>query len=227
MSSGGFLYFGYKMESPNLEPPGAPMLNRKADPVMALPPHYREVHYMSINERGVLLWLNLLSLVPLAIGALLVFGALLIYHEELGSPLIVNSLPDSLPAPLGIAFVLMVLPMHEWLHGLMIARYGHRPRYGVKLFVLFATSDGALFRRGEFIRIALAPLTVITVFGSVIMLFLPFGLAYWVALAVILNAGGAIGDLWMTAIALRHDPSVLIRDEEDSMRIFARANGLT
>jgi hypothetical protein len=200
------------------------MLNRKADPVMALPPHYQEVHYMSINERGVLLWLNLLSLVPLALSALLIFGALLVYQEELGSPLVINALPDALPTPLGIVLVLAVLPIHEWLHGVMIARCGHRPRYGVKLFVLFATSDGALFRRDEFIRIALAPLVVITAFGGMVMLFLPFGLAYWVALAIILNAGGAIGDLWMTAIALRYDSSALIRDEEDSMRIFARAS---
>ena len=121
----------------------------------------------------------------------------------------------------GLASALIVLPLHEWIHGLLIARYGHKPRYGVKLMVLFATSDGALFRRREFIRIALAPLTVITAVGCLIMLFLPFGLAYWVALAVVLNAGGAIGDLWMTAIALRYDLSALIRDEEDSMRIFA------
>jgi hypothetical protein len=44
-------------------------------------------------------------------------------------------------------------------------------------------------------------------------------------MAVVLNAGGAIGDMWMTAIALRYDPSILIRDEEDSMRIFAQASG--
>jgi hypothetical protein len=196
-------------------------MKRKAKPVITLPPNYQEVHYMSINERGVLVWLNFLSLVPLAISALLVFGALLVYNEELGAPLAVGSLPNSLPAPLGVALVLIVLPLHEWIHGLVIARCGHRPRYGVKLFVLFATSDGALFRRDEFIRVALAPLVVITALGSLIMLFLPFGLAYWVALAVILNAGGAIGDLWMTAIALRYDSSALIRDEEDSMRIFA------
>jgi hypothetical protein len=89
--------------------------------------------------------------------------------------------------------------------------------------VLFATSDGALFRRDEFIQVALAPLVVITTVGGLLMLFLPFGLAYWVGLAVVLNAGGAIGDLWMTTIALRYDPSILIRDEEDSMRIFAQA----
>ncbi len=90
--------------------------------------------------------------------------------------------------------------------------------------MLFATSDGALFRRDEFIRVALAPLVVISTMGgddhavSAVRAW-PIGLA----LAVVLNAGGAIGDLWMTTIVLRYGPSALIRDEEDSMRIFAQA----
>jgi hypothetical protein len=197
------------------------MRNRSANPVRALPPDYREVRYMSINERGVLLWLNIMSLVPLVIGGLLVFGLLLVYHEALNAPLAIAALPGSMPSQLGLLLVVLILPLHELVHGVVIARYGHKPRYGVKLFVLFATSDGALFRRNEFVRIALAPLVVISAVGSAIMLFLPFGLGYWIALAITLNAAGAIGDLWMTAVALRYDPSALVRDEADSMRIFA------
>ena len=198
-------------------------IGHRAEPVITLPPHYQEVQYLNINEHGVLLWLNLMSLVPLTISALIVFGSLLVYSQELGSPLVIDALPGSVPTLVGLAAVLIVLPLHEWIHGMVIARCGHKPRYGVKLFVLFATSDGALFRRDEFIRVALAPLVVITAMGGLLMLFLPFGMAYWVGLAVVLNAGGAIGDLWMTAVALRYDPSALIRDEEDSMRIFAQA----
>ena len=198
------------------------MSRRAADPVTALPADYREVHYMSINERGMLLWLNVLSVVPLVISALVVFGALLVYHDELGAPLAIHALPDKVPPLLGFALILVVLPLHEWIHGLVIGRLGHRPRYGIKWFVLFATSDGALFRRDEFIQIALAPLVVITAVGGVLMFFLPLGMAQWVALGVTVNAAGAIGDLWMTAVALRYDPSALVRDEEDSMRIFAQ-----
>jgi len=198
------------------------MLKRAAHPVTMLPPNYREVHYMSVNEHGVLLWLNVLSLIPLVISGLLVFGALLVYHEEMGAPLVISVLPDDIPSLAGVALMLAVLPLHEWIHGLVIQRCGHKPRYGVKLFVLFATSDGALFRRDEFIRVAMAPLAVISTAGALIMLFLPLGIARWIALAVIVNAAGAIGDLWMTMVALRYDRSSLIRDEEDSMRIFAR-----
>jgi hypothetical protein len=198
------------------------MLTRAADPVRRLPDHYREVHYLSINERGMLFWLNILSLIPLAISGLIVFGALMVYHGEFNAPLVIGALPDNLPSVWGIGLMIAVLPLHEWIHGQAIRYYGHKPRYGFKWVVLFATSDGALFRRHEFVKIALAPLAFISAAGAVIMLFLPSGIANWLGLTVVINAAGAIGDLWMTLVALRYDPSVLIRDEEDSIRIFAR-----
>jgi hypothetical protein len=198
---------------------------RAASPVLVLPINYREVSYMSINERGMLIWLNVMSLVPLVIVGLLIFGALLVYHGELGAPLVIHALPDEIPPAAGFALIVLVLPLHEWIHGLTIRHYGHRPRYGIKRFVLFATSDGALFRRDEFVRIALAPLSVITAVGVGVMLFVPPDIGGWVGWAVVVNAAGAIGDLWMTSVTLRYDSSVLIRDEEDSMRIFARMDG--
>ena len=59
------------------------------------------------------------------------------------------------------------------------------------------------------------------------MALLPLGLAEWIALAVTINAAGAVGDIWMTAVALRYDATALVRDEEDSMRIFARQRDIT
>lgn len=199
------------------------MSHHTVRPITILPDNYREAHYISINQRGMLLWLNVMSLIPLVVGGLLIFGVWLVYHEELGGPLAINALPENVPSWLGLVLVLLVLPLHELMHGLAIQHYGHRPRYGFKLMVLFATSDGAYFRRGEFIRVALAPLVLISAAGLVVMVFLPKDLGYWVALAATLNAAGAIGDLWMTAVALRFDRSALIRDEEDSMRIFTQA----
>lgn len=197
------------------------MARRRVEPITVLPPDYREVCYLSVNQRGMLLWLNLLSLVPLLISGVLVTGVLLVYHEELGAPLVIRALPERVPTAIGMALVLGVLPLHEWVHGLAIARCGHRPRYGIRWAVLFATSDGALFRRNEFVRIALAPLLWISLLGLALILLLPAGLASWIALGVAINAAGAIGDLWMTAAVLRYPASTLIRDEADSMRIFA------
>jgi len=191
------------------------------NPIKALPPSYRQVHLLSVGRRSVLIWLNIMSLLPLAISGLLIFGLLMIYHAELNAPLVIHAIPGNIPSGIGLAIVLLVLPLHEWIHGLSIAHYGHKPRYGAKWMVLFATSDNALFRRNEFIHIALAPLVVITTSGLILIAFVPLGLAEWIALAISINAAGAIGDIWMAAIALRYDRSALIRDEEDSMRIFA------
>lgn len=198
------------------------MRKQAAHPITVLPAQYREVHVFSVNERGMLLKLNVLSLIPLVISSLIVFGALLVYHEEIGAPLVIHALPDHVPALPGILLILLVLPLHELCHGVLIRHYGHQPRYGAKWLVMFATSDGAYFRRVEFVRVALAPLVIITAAGGLLLLFLPQGFASWVAWAVTLNAAGSIGDLWMVAVAQRFDSSILIRDEADRMRVFGR-----
>lgn len=197
------------------------------NPITALPTSYRQVRLLSVGRRSVLIWLNIMSLLPLVISGLLIFGLLMIYHAELNAPLVIHAIPGNIPSGVGLAIVLLVLPLHEWIHGLSIAHYGHKPRYGAKWMVLFATSNNALFRRNEFIHIALAPLVVITTGGLILIVFLPLGLAEWIALAISINAAGAIGDIWMAAIALRYDRSALIRDEEDSMRIFAPQTSVT
>lgn len=200
------------------------MRARRSVPITQLPAGYREVRHFSVSKGSVLITLNILSLLPLIISGLLAFGLLMIYHAELDAPLVIHALPDDIPRGMGIALIILVLPLHEWIHGLWIGRYGHKARYGAKWFVLFATSDNALFRRNEFIQIALAPLVLISAGGIVLMAFVPLGLAEWIALAVTINAAGAIGDIWMTAVVLRYDAVALIRDEEASMRIFVPHN---
>ena len=74
--------------------------------------------------------------------------------------------------------------------------------------------------------VALAPLAVISLVGLALMPFLPGELALWIGVAVVVNAAGAIGDLWMTSVALHFDPSALIQDLEDGMRIFVQAGGV-
>ncbi len=199
------------------------MWTHTTDPIISLPTNYQQAHYLRLTERWRMVWLNLFSLVPLFVSAPLVFGILLVYHEELGGGLVINALPERVPSSLGLLLALLALPLHEYAHGLAIQWFGHKPRYGVKWMVLFATSDGGLFRRNEFILIALAPLALISAAGLFLMPFLPMGIGQWVALAVVMNAAGAIGDLWMIVVALRFDSSALIKDEEDGMRIFARA----
>lgn len=189
-------------------------------PIHELPPNYRESLHYVLTEPTRIVRLNVAALLPLLLGILAMAGWWALIAPV--RPMTGNA-SFSLPWWLGvIAIFLIVLPVHELFHGLAIQALGHRARYGIKLDkgVLYATADRALFRRNEYIVVALAPIVGITLLGMALMLALPEGLVYYIALGVAFNAGGAVGDLWATLVVLRYPTSALIRDEEDGFRIF-------
>jgi len=184
-----------------------------------VPDDYTEIKHLVLTQDRLLLWLNILALVPLLI--MLVLMALWWVVVSWGRP------PEAgidVPWWLAlIAILLVVLPLHEFLHGLMIMAFGQRVRYGMKLSkgVLYATSENALFRRNEYLAIALAPLVGITLAVMILMVVAPQGFAYYLGIAAVLNAGGAIGDLWSVGVLLRYSDGVLVRDEADGFRVYA------
>ncbi len=190
------------------------------NPVRALPADYAEVRHVSLTEGRRLLWLNLLSLLPL-VAALLVMAV----WTVLVAPIRANVPPTDFELPwwLGVLLVLViVLPLHELIHGIAITLTGHPATYGIKLEkgVLYATSDGALFRRDEYLFVALAPLIGITLLCFGLSLASPEWLYGLLVMAVVLNAGGAVGDLWSVAVLLRYPRRALVRDEQDGFRVF-------
>jgi hypothetical protein len=196
-------------------------------PITDLPEDYREVYYLTIEDQNTLLQLNILSvalLVPFIALMYIWQQAVLVLRGPLGGL-------ENLPGVLLWIFVLGVLPLHEWIHGLAIQRVGYTPRYGAKYvelgpiklpYVLYATTDDGLFLRDQFITVALAPVVVITLLGMVLMLVVPDVLSTYIAAAVVINGSGAVGDLWMTVVARRYPPDALVRDEADSIRIYTR-----
>ncbi len=190
-----------------------------ASPITALPPDYAEAYHLRITQPH--LWLPLLVMTVLAVTLAIVvaFVPLILYHSG-GAPLVFVHPPPSLVSPLGMGLLLAVLPLHEWVHGQTIRRYGHRPRYGIKWYALFTTADNAYFRRDEYVRVLLAPLWVISLAGMALLWWMPLETAQWIALAIVVNASGAGGDLWMAWVATRFGPEALIRDEQDGMRVF-------
>lgn len=192
-------------------------------PIRALPPGYHEALRLTATEGRMLLWLNLASLLPLAT-ALVIMGWWWALVRQMRGPY-PNAFWDSLSWVVAVIGVILIMIVgHEWIHGLAIQAVGHRPRYGVKLSqgVVFATTDSGLFRRGEFIFVALAPLVVITLVGMALMAVVPDALGYYVGLVVVLNAGGAVADIWMAWVVGRCPSDTIVRDEADSVRIYKR-----
>ena len=188
-----------------------------------LPPGYEEALHFRVTKGSTMLWLNLMAVVMLLVFLVIFLGWLAVYHA-LGGVLVFDALPDEIGTLPGLALVLLILPLHELTHGMFIARYGHKPTYGIKLMkgVLYATADGALFRRNEYAAVAMAPFVVISLVLLALSLIVPAGIAVWLMFAATINATGAVGDFWMTYKTLQYPPDSLVLDVEDGMRIFAR-----
>lgn len=124
---------------------------------------------------------------------------------------------------LAVAGILLTFVLHEWTHGLVMQMFGAKPKYGIiwKGLMLYATSPGYAYRRNNYVVIALVPFVFISVL-VVLGIWILQGTA-WVALLAIcgvVNASGAVGDMWITMIVLRHAATAYVMDERDGIRVF-------
>jgi hypothetical protein len=124
---------------------------------------------------------------------------------------------------LAIAGILLTFVLHELTHGLVMQMFGAMPKYGIiwKGLMLYATSPGYAYRRNNYIVITLAPFIFISTLVVLGMWMLQG--TVWVALlgiCGIVNASGAVGDMWIALIVLRYTATAYVMDERDGIRVF-------
>lgn len=104
--------------------------------------------------------------------------------------------------------------VHELIHGVVFRWYGHDVTYGAvpSMGAFYAAAFGEFQQRNELLRVALAPLVVITTV-CVPLLVVPVPIVAITAVFVlILNTAGAIGDLYATWRFWRMPPKTLMYD---------------
>jgi hypothetical protein len=196
-----------------------PDKNMNAPSRGSLPDGYHEVLYWTIQENPRRMILLQIVAVPLFILSIIVFSSLAAGLGKLPSPLTFGL------GEIGIVILAIVLTivLHELAHGIVMQIFGAQPRYGAlwKQAMFYATAPGYAFRRNDYIQIALAPFVILNVL-AMLGIWLLSG-TFWVALLAIggiMNATGAVGDLWITAIVLRYPVTAYIIDEKDGIRVF-------
>ena len=121
---------------------------------------------------------------------------------------------------------LVVLVLHEGIHGLVFALMGGRPTFGARLpLALYCGAPNQLFTRNAYLAVGLAPLVVISLGGIALMALAPT-IAPFLQLGLIGNFSGAAGDLWAARILLRQPPRVLIQDTETGFEVYAVQRGV-
>jgi hypothetical protein len=169
-----------------------------------------------------------LSLVMLGIG-LIIFVALNLvayawhYHVAFAS----LSFPGVLLwIILNIIAYIVILPIHEAMHGLAFLLWGGKPYFGTKLpFALYCGAKGQLFRRNQYLVVGLAPLVVLTLAAIVLTLVVP-GLASYLLFGTVGNFSGAAGDVWVARRLWRQPSHILVEDTQTGYTAW-EIDGLT
>ncbi len=160
-----------------------------------------------------LAWVSLLMLIG---GGIFFVGFnIVVYiaqtHLTAGS---ISGWPLLLWIGINIVGSIIILPIHEVLHGLAITFWGGTPHYGAKLpFALYCGAKNQLFHRNAYLVVALTPVVVITLAAILFTLLSPI-LASYTLLASISNFSGAAGDVWMAVRLWKQPKDVLVEDTE-------------
>jgi hypothetical protein len=188
-------------------------------PSASLPDQYQQVLYWRLTGSPARLILMQALAIPLFIVSGLFFFQTALYLGKLPSSFSI----DLNQVGFTLAAIIITIVLHEWLHGMTMKIFGAKPQYGFKWkqLLFYATCPGHAFQRNHYIVVALAPLVVLT--GLFVLgIWLLNGTTRVVLLGICgtLNASGAIGDIWMSGIALRYPSTAYIVDEQDGMRVF-------
>jgi hypothetical protein len=126
---------------------------------------------------------------------------------------------------ISVTLIVGTIVLHELIHGVFMSKYGGKPSYGAGIahYILpyFYATTKTIFTRNQFIVIAIAPLVVISLVGIGFMAAFP-SIAHWMFIPFVINASGAVGDLWITRNILRYPKHVLLEDRKTGLIIYGK-----
>ena len=170
------------------------------------------------NLATAVLW-NLFA-VPMMIGSLLLFFRLATLRLGAHGTAVFRPV-DLLPILLvTVVVTALLLAAHEGVHGLVMAGFGARPRFGSLMIArlvpaLFTTAPGHRFTRRQYLGVALTPAGAISALGALACL-TPVGLYLVVPLAI--HFAGCVGDFAASIRLLREPRGTLCEDLRDGIR---------
>ncbi|HEX5166080.1 MAG TPA: DUF3267 domain-containing protein [Thermomicrobiales bacterium] len=120
---------------------------------------------------------------------------------------------------LGAVIALVVVPaLHEAVHGLAAMLCGVRPSYGIGPGFAYTTFPDPVGKRA-YLAIGLAPLVVLSLIGFPLAAVWDSG-AGAVLFFMVVNAAGAVGDLWMSWRIALQPPHALFVDLADGFAVL-------
>ena len=118
-----------------------------------------------------------------------------------------------------IGAMLLVVVLHEGVHGGVGKLLGHRPMFGVQPPLVFTTFREPI-PRGHFIAIAIAPLLVL---DAIFVAFYAMGvLRLFMDLCFAVNTIGAMGDVWIVLKLSHHARGTVVQDTKQGIEVWRK-----
>ncbi|MHB8192776.1 MAG: DUF3267 domain-containing protein [Bellilinea sp.] len=195
------------------------------DTLQSLPENFRLSASFSIKDSGMLLKMNIAGFLLLILfGWLFMAAASILRPEDAATFLVVQwtGVEGLWSVAIVLVLIFATIVLHEAIHGLgfmLLAKA--RPIFAFRGVYAYAAAPGYYIPRNPYLVIALAPLVVISLAGVVLMAFVH---PVWIAplvLVCVVNSSGAVGDLWVAWLLLRHPAEALAQDRGDEIEIYA------
>ncbi len=188
-----------------------------------LPENYQPFARLNIEDKRTQLILNIAGLVLLAVFGVLFFLWMAAFHSaDFAAGIQFNLKIGQFLA--AILALIIVLVLHEGIHGLaywLLA--GVRPVFAFKGAYAYAAAPGWYVARGPYLAIGLAPLVLLSLAGMLALAVAPLSWLAVIYFAVVMNAAGAVGDLWVAVLLLRAPRGCLALDSGEEIQLFAPA----
>lgn len=120
------------------------------------------------------------------------------------------------------AVVVGTMVFHEVIHGAFFWLFTRsRPIFGMKLLFAYAGAPGWYIPRNQYALIGVAPFVLITIIGFIVIIVAPPSVAQLALFGVIMNASGAVGDLYVSGKVMYNSREVLIQDVGVGFTMFS------
>ncbi len=113
--------------------------------------------------------------------------------------------------------ILVVVCLHEAVHGAAALLLGHRPVFGLKPPLVYITF-AKLIPKNHFIFVALAPLVILDIFFG--CLYTIERLRLFANLSFTVNTIGAVGDVWIVLRLLNAPKGAMIQDTKTGIEVW-------
>jgi hypothetical protein len=171
--------------------------------------------------------LQVVGLVWMGLAAWFLFSFALWLRQDFAKSLADGVSIDLLGALLVLVVLIVSILLHELVHGLFFWLFSrHRPEFGVGPGYAFAAMPDWFYPKYQYLAIALSPLMVLTALGVLASAFVPMVWLNMLLTGMIINAGGAIGDMYVAWRIALEPEQIWVKDTGDGFQVYRQQGNI-